>query len=88
MFKLISKTNVLPKSLFITDAKILETIGIGGFGRVLKGEHEGQEVAMKVLYQVQVSALPISFLTKRTCLVGYAKNRLLSGGSSMAIAHA
>ncbi|KAF8696555.1 hypothetical protein AX14_001521 [Amanita brunnescens Koide BX004] len=53
MFKLISKTNVLPKSLFITDAKILETIGIGGFGRVLKGEHEGQEVAMKVLYQVQ-----------------------------------
>lgn len=56
MFKLIFKTNALPKSLFITDIKMLETIGFGGFGRVLKGEHQGQHVAMKVLYKVQVSA--------------------------------
>ena len=58
MFKLISKANTLPKSLFITDIKMLdsETVGFGGFGRVLKGHHDGQHVAMKVLYKVQVGA--------------------------------
>jgi len=53
MFKLISKTNILPRSLFVSDINILETIGIGGFGRVLKGEQGNKQVALKVLYQVQ-----------------------------------
>ena len=87
MFKLISKTNVLPRSLFISDVSILETIGIGGFGRVLKGDHGNKKVALKVLYQVQVSALPNLSLTTLTRIVGCAKNRLLSRSFSMAIAH-
>ncbi len=87
MFKLISKTNVLPRSLFVNDINIRETIGIGGFGRVLKGEHGNKQVALKVLYQVQVSALPILSLTTLTRMVGCATNRLLSRSFSLAIAH-
>jgi hypothetical protein len=87
MFKLISKTSVLPRSLFVNDINILETIGIGGFGRVLKGEHENKQVALKVLYQVQVSALPIMSLTTLIRMVGCATNRLLPRSFSLAIAH-
>lgn len=70
---------------------MLETIGFGGFGRVLKGEYQGQHVAMKVLYKVQVGAFfpkKVSSLATRTRLVGWPKNRLLSGSSGMAIARA
>ncbi len=43
----------------MTDVRIPETIGIGGFGRVLKGEHNGQYVALKVMYQVEVRVFHI-----------------------------
>jgi serine/threonine protein kinase len=53
MFKLISKTDVIPTSLFITNVKTdftaISAVGIGGYGRVFKGEHQGQTVALKIL---------------------------------------
>jgi len=52
MDDLISKKNVMPGSLFITDVKTspdVSSVTIGGFGRVVKGEHKGQQVALKVL---------------------------------------
>ena len=41
--------DVLPRSLFITDITTLDVIGMGGFGRVFKGMHKGQHVALKVV---------------------------------------
>ncbi|KAF8351796.1 kinase-like domain-containing protein [Amanita rubescens] len=51
MFKLISVTNIVPRSLFITDVKIEThiTIGMGSFGRVFRGEHDGKPVALKLV---------------------------------------
>ncbi|KAF8351810.1 kinase-like domain-containing protein [Amanita rubescens] len=50
----LSKKNVLPKTLFISDVKTdLSTIGVGGFGSVFQGEHRGQPVALKVLYKAR-----------------------------------
>ncbi|KAF8720764.1 hypothetical protein AX14_010792 [Amanita brunnescens Koide BX004] len=52
VFKLASKTHVLPRSLFITDIeKDPHAIAVGGFGRVFKGKYGGQLVALKMLYQ-------------------------------------
>ncbi len=56
MFKLISITNVIPKSLFIfgvkTETHLVATmISMGGYGRVFRGEHKGQPVALKVVDQ-------------------------------------
>lgn len=48
----LSRRDILPKSLFITDVKTdLAAIGMGGFGNVFKGEHEERFVALKVLYR-------------------------------------
>lgn len=52
MDDLITKKNVMPGSLFITDVKTSADVSsatIGGFGRIFKGEHKGQPVAMKLL---------------------------------------
>ena len=54
MFKLISIANVVPKSLFIVDVKTepylgATVVGMGGFGHVFRGEHKGQQVALKVV---------------------------------------
>jgi hypothetical protein len=52
MIKLVSKTNVLPRHLFITDLeKDPQAVAVGGFGRVFKGKYGGQLVALKMLYQ-------------------------------------
>ncbi len=66
MSKLISVTNLIPKSLFITDVKTdthLGSIGRGGFGRVFGGKYKGQQVAVKVVDKGRnvVCALPIFF---------------------------
>ena len=52
MFELVSKTNVLPRSLFITNVeKDPQAIAVGGFGTVFKGKRGGQLVALKMLYK-------------------------------------
>ncbi|KAF8351814.1 kinase-like domain-containing protein [Amanita rubescens] len=51
MFKLLSTITVIPKSLFITGVKAepyLGAIGVSGFGRVFRGEYNGQSVALKL----------------------------------------
>ena len=51
MFKLVSKTAVMPRSLSITDVeKDPQAIAVGGFGKVFKGKCGGQLVALKMLY--------------------------------------
>jgi len=51
MFKLVTETNITPRSFFITDVKIDNegTINIGGFGRVFKSEYKGKAVALKLM---------------------------------------
>ncbi|KAF8326438.1 kinase-like domain-containing protein [Amanita rubescens] len=52
MAKLISEANVIPQSLYITNVSFdadHSLIGIGGYGRVLKGIYEGRVVALKML---------------------------------------
>ena len=52
MFNLISKIDTVPRSLFITDVKKdSSAIAMGGFGNVFEGKHNGQLVALKVLYK-------------------------------------
>ena len=51
MFKLVSKTDVMPRSLFITDVeKDSQAIAVGGFGKIFKGKCGGQLVALEMLY--------------------------------------
>ena len=52
MFKLINQTDVSLKFLLITDVRIEpyhDAVGMGPFGRVYRGDHHGQQVALKVL---------------------------------------
>ena len=52
IFRLISKIDTVPRSLFITDVeKDSSAIAMGGFGNVFEGKHNGQLVAVKVLYK-------------------------------------
>lgn len=54
MFKLVSQTNVLPRSLFVADVeKDPYAIVMGGFGAIFKGKYGGQLAALKKLYTVQ-----------------------------------
>ena len=56
MLKAITKTPVMPRSLFVTGVKVKvdrDYIASGGFGLVFKGELEGRFVALKVLYKAQ-----------------------------------
>lgn len=58
----LSKKDVLPKTLFISDVKTsLSSIGVGGFGSVYKGEHHGRPVALKVLYKARNKGVSEAF---------------------------
>ena len=55
MLKLVSKPDVVPNSLFMTDTiQINHTkpIGVGKFGRVFEAVYHGQLVALKMLHPV------------------------------------
>ena len=52
MFKLVSETDIMPRSLFITNVeKDPQTIAVGGFGKVFKGKCGGELVALKMLHR-------------------------------------
>ena len=52
MLRLMSKIDTMPRSLFITDVeKDSSAIAMGGFGNVFEGKHNGQLVALKILYK-------------------------------------
>jgi hypothetical protein len=58
MLKLITMTNVVPGSLFITanirtEIELQGTMAIGGFGSIFKGNYAGQPVALKVLIKAR-----------------------------------
>ncbi len=60
MFKLITMSNIIPRSLFITQVRtevhLGPAIAVGGFGSVFKGEYARQPVALKVLTTVRQTA--------------------------------
>ena len=65
MFRLISRIDTIPRSLFITDVKRdSSAMAMGGFGNVFEGKHNGQLVALKVLYKGhhEVCGFPSSVL--------------------------
>lgn len=49
MFKLITMTNVIPRSLFITQVETEIGFGAISVGSVLKGKFRGRPVTLKVL---------------------------------------
>ena len=60
MFKIITKTPVIPWSLIMTGVSQpakQDYIGGGGFGRVYKSELKGEVVALKVLYKSDDNAV-------------------------------
>lgn len=80
MFKLITETNVIPKSLFISDVKIDTETGatnIGGIGRVFRGEHKGQVVALKLLDKGHDKDVCVSLPASFTILIRVSRARSL-----------
>ena len=56
MSKIISRSSIMPMSLFLTGLTMPgdhDFIGGGTFGLVYKGEHEGRAVALKVPYKTR-----------------------------------
>jgi len=55
MFKLLARAPVTPTSLFITgvtaELNPYLSVGMGGFGCIFKGEYQGIQIALKVLYK-------------------------------------
>ncbi|KAF8351795.1 hypothetical protein F5887DRAFT_3062 [Amanita rubescens] len=56
MFRLISKVNIMPRCLGMTGIRTemdLIALDVGDFGRVLEGEHNGQQVALTALHKAR-----------------------------------
>ena len=64
MFKLVSEAAVIPKSLYITDVSLGDTIGSGGYASVLQGKYQGSLVALKVIEKQHkdVGTFPLLFI--------------------------
>jgi hypothetical protein len=89
MFKIISKTPVVPRSFIVTGITMPDKrdyIGRGGYGNVFKGEFRGTVVALKVLYKNDANNL-VSFQSlflRRRCLI-LIPTGLLSRGINVGI---
>jgi hypothetical protein len=62
MFELISKTDVMPRSLRITDLRTVDVIDMGDSESRSTGAHKGRSVSLKVIdraHHRDVSALPV-----------------------------
>ncbi len=73
MFRLISKTDVVPKSLCITDVTIEAdrgVVGSGGFGHVLRGKYQEQQVALKVMDKGHHNVRDLPFPVRSTDFPG------------------
>ncbi|KAF8351893.1 kinase-like domain-containing protein, partial [Amanita rubescens] len=87
MCKLLAKTPVIPKSIFMTGVNarmcsLASRIGIGGFGCVFEGEYQGTRVALKVLYKVRrddVRMIVLSAMTNAnlSCLQDFCREALV-----------
>ena len=54
MFKLISKTKAIPRTLYVTDISTntdLGAIGVRGYAHAFNGKSRGQDVELKMLYK-------------------------------------
>lgn len=69
MFKLIESRDAMPKSLFITNITTkmdLEAVGASHIGRsIFRGEHKGQQVALRVVYKVHDNVSAFRFPSPR-----------------------
>ncbi len=78
MFKIISKTPVVPRSFIVTGISMPDKrdyIGRGGYGNVFKGKHCGTVVALKVLYKNDANNLVSSqcLFLRRRCLLSFPR---------------
>ena len=89
MFKVITKTPVVPTSLIVTGVSMpaeQHYVGGGGFGHVYKGELRGTAVALKVLYSNNI-------VVSRSCrchdvMVDSVQTGFLSRGIDVGISQA
>lgn len=91
MFKIITKTSIIPRSLIATGvSKPAEQdyIGGGGFGRVYKSELKGEAVALKVLYKSDDNAVSSTSRSYNATLFISVPAGLLSRGIDVGIAQA
>ena len=74
MFRLTSQINIIPRCLRMTDIRTkmnLSALDVGDFGRVLEGEHNGQQVALTTLHKIHhedVSIFPLFFPSRCWCI--------------------
>jgi hypothetical protein len=88
MFKIITKTPVIPCSLIVTGVNKpaeQDYIGGGGFGRVYKSELNGEAVALKVLYKSDNNAVSPTRLSYNATFISVLAG-LLSRGLDVGIA--
>ena len=82
MSKIISKSPVMPGSLFLTGLTIPgddDDIGGGGFGLPFRGEHEGKAVALKLLHKTRHHVVRPSSPTCRSSLIQFLNFVLKTG---------
>jgi hypothetical protein len=70
MFKIVMKSPIIPRSLYVTGVNVKvdpDYINHGGFGFVFKGELRGAPVALKVLYKVNRNYVGLLSILESVC---------------------